>query len=438
MSQNENIMLKLSENRYADVITKSEVIYDTLRLMGVKSAAEVVNPQFAKTGLGDPFAGNIKLSSTGPEILSATTLITGVIEKITPYVKTEMLRTLFPENNYPSQRLLLDQFDEIRGMTHSVAMGDPFPNIKKRGIETKSYIPPSAGEQLQISVQEALFLRDPGNQDISLRGLAMYMAKWSEQLGNRADVKYATDIYQALFEGTYTWQDQAISYGLDPNLQLSFDTLFGQPLGTITNDNIEPNAAANPILYLSVIRNQILKKYRGFKLKMVMNPNTEALFCQNPVFIQRIPFLYSNPAMITKATRDGANSMENLLNLTFGADLDYEVVVDSSSYIADENDPYGRTAGETYYTLPDYKVWFYFDRGRFGGTIGEYAYTLAVQNGGIQNPQPGRFMGIVNEQLSNTIQGMTNPSLYMYLGWNGGVRFQASQDVITLDVGPAA
>jgi hypothetical protein len=176
-----------------------------------------------------------------------------------------------------------------------------------------------------------------------------------------------------------------------------------------------------------------LKKYRGLKQTWIMNPSTSALFSQNDTVINRVNTQYSDAIMQKAGTNP--NSMKSVASYYLGADIDVDFLVDGSAYIADENDPNGYTAGTTNYILPDYQIWIKIETDKFGGPYGEYAYCLAAQNGGLQNARPGKFFQIIDSMASNTIQGITQPTIALMNGWRGGVRIPRYFDVYTFNVG---
>lgn len=378
------------------------------------------------------FENNVKLGVTGDSFLDGTSLITGVIEQVTPVVRNEMIAKEFPEGEYRANKLFMDVWQPISGMTHQVAMDAPISVVQKRGFQTEEWLSPFNAEMIQINQNEALNLRDPGNQNLAIRGLAACMSKWTEQLTHRGTTKRLNDIYQAIFTGSYTWQSEPISYGIPSGNRFTASSLNGI-WGTITGSNIIPNAAANPILDLITIRNLLLILYSNLKITLILNPLTASLFHQNPTVINRVNTQYSDRIM-QKSGDNNPNSMHSIAKYYLGADLDLEFVIDKSAYIADANDPNGFTAGTTNYLLPTGQIWLKIDTAEFGSPYGEYAYALNAQNGGLQNARPGKFFQIIDSMASNTIQGITQPTIALLNGWRGGVRLPRYFDVFTLNV----
>lgn len=375
---------------------------------------------------------NIKLGVTGSDYLDGTSLITGVIEQVTPVVENEMIAKMFPEGEYSANKLFMDVWQPITGMTHAVAMDAPVNVVQKRGFQTEEWLPPFYNEMIQIDQNEALNLRDPGNQNLAIRGLAAAISKWTAQLTHRGGTRRLNDIYNAIFTGSYTWQGEALSYGIPSGNRFTAGALNGV-WGTITGTNYVPNPASNPILDMTVIHNLLLILYRGLPMTWIMNPNTMALFSQNPTVINRVNTQYSDEIM-QKAKRN-PNSMESVATFYLGSDINIGILVDGSAYIADVNDPNGHTAGTTNYILPDYQIWIKIDTDKFGGPYGEYAYCLAAQNGGLQNARPGKFFQIIDSMASSTVIGITQPNITLMNGWRGGVRLPRYFDVITVNVG---
>jgi hypothetical protein len=375
---------------------------------------------------------NVKLGVTGSDYLDGTSLITGVIEQVTPVVENEVIAKMFPEGEYSASKLFMDVWQPITGMTHANAMDAPVQVVKKRGFQTEEWLPPFYIEMAQFNQNEILNLRDPGNQNLAIRGIAAVIAKISDQLTHRGGTRRLNDIYNAIFTGSYIWQGESLSYGIPSGNRFTAGALNGV-WGVISGTNYVPNPASNPILDMTVIVNNLLKKYRGLKQTWIMNPSTSALFSQNDTVINRVNTQYSDAIMQKAGTNP--NSMKSVASYYLGADIDVDFLVDGSAYIADENDPNGYTAGTTNYILPDYQIWIKIETDKFGGPYGEYAYCLAAQNGGLQNARPGKFFQIIDSMASNTIQGITQPTIALMNGWRGGVRIPRYFDVYTFNVG---
>lgn len=433
---------------------KAEALTSAMTRLGVKSALDIVNPNFTKSSevfsrgqhleciklLSAAHAAkygkdqNVKFGYTSDSLLNGTFLITGLMEEVTPKLQNQTLRALFPEAEHAAQTLALDTFGAIKGMTHQTGMDEPVPVIKKRGITTAKFSPASAQENYEISQEEGLFLRNPGDSNLSVRGLATYMAYWNTQLTHRGLVRNMDDIYTAIFDGELVYKTKTLSYGIPAGNRIFTDngTLSGF-WGTITDDNIVPNPTANPILDLSIILNNILKRYRGLKMKLMMNPLTHQLFAQNATVISRTSFIYANNAIINPVNTGGV-TMETGLKYFLGGDLNVEVIIDNSVYIPDENDPHGYTDGIDKYVLPDYKIWVYIDTDGFGRPLGEYSYTLAAQNGGLMAPKTGKYFYMVDTSASQTIDGISQPRIFVGHGWNGWPRIMRPKDIWTIDV----
>jgi hypothetical protein len=442
---NKKILTPNVELKRSSESEKAAYIEETLKEAGVRSAADIQVTKDASTQkLGfklSPEAhvrfqrglkqSNIALSTGGDPLLSGTALITGVMEEVTPLLQNDLMREMFPEAEYAAQTLLLDMFENIVGMSFDNPMDSPVPIIKKRGLRTESFTPKSVHEAIEVSQQEMLFLRDPGNPNISLRGIATYLAMWSQQLGHRQEVRKIDDIYTALFNGELNWLNQAVSYSIPSGNRINASALSGV-WGSFTGTGISPNASANPILDLSIILNSILIQYRGLKIKLVMNPKTHQLLVQNPNVINRTAYVYANNSLVSKADKGGV-TIATALEYFLGGDLNVDVLIDNSVYIPDADDPHGRTPGQSTYLLPDGQIWIYIDTDGFGAPLGEYAYTLAAQNGGMNNPKSGKFMYFIDTTLSQTFEGIAQPRIYIGGGWNGAPRIMRNKDIWTFN-----
>lgn len=440
----------LNPLRNASESDKAEGLAVALERCGIKTMGDIVN--FGGQGLFKPSQRavqgykaelqkvaaqkGIQLATTGEPLFSGTSMIIGVMEQVTPMIQTKYIEQLFPEASYAAQQLELDIFDAVKGMLPDTPFDAPVPTIAKRGLTSIAFRPASTQAKMDINQSEYLFLRDPGNSNLSVRGITQYMAKWTEQLAWMGNIKRINQIYRAICYGSFGWENENISYGIPSgNRIVTAGGGLSGSWGTITDINYTVNPVANPISDLSAIFNNQLKKYRGFKMKIYMNAATNQLICQNPTVINRSPFIYANNGMVNPGLTGGVTA-DTVLKYFFGGDLDIEVIVDNSVYTAGPNDPNGYTEDTEHYLFPDYYIWIYIDTDGFGKPLGEYCYTLAAQNGGLQNPKTGKYMWLVDSTLSNTVDGISQPRISIGHGWNGSPWILRKNDIFTINVGP--
>ena len=420
-----------------DDAARGDAIYEAFAKMGVKSD-NIFTADRKEAGQPINFANKhtVKLGRSGDSLLTTTALITGVMEAVTPFMQPE-IHELFPEMSYGAWNLLIDKIDPITGIMQDAPLGSPVKVVTKRGFNTYSVQLPQLGNVAIFTQEDILSLRSPGSNDLALRGLSQMISYVSRQLEHMGNVRRMNDIYQALINNQVKWQGQTYSMGIPAGNFLTSSTLGGV-WGTISTTGVTCSASANPITQLANILNFTLTKQRGLKVSMFMNHKTNQLATQNANVISRVSNIYANPNIQgtlfspTKAT--GGATVDTWLKYYLGGDLNVNVVIDSSQYIAAANDPNGYTAGTINTILPDGKIYFFIDTGKFGGPIGEYAYTLSVQNGGAMAPKPGKYFYMQDTAMTQTAEGIQQPQLVLGHGFNGGIRLLYPEECYTLDV----
>jgi hypothetical protein len=376
---------------------------------------------------------NVNLSTAGEGFLATTSILTGIIEQVTPEIRSDVQKRFFPEAFYPAYSILLDSFDRMRGMTHRLAQDTSPPNVQPLAVTTGQVVPASYGEHIAFEQTDMSQLRRPGDQNYSLLGLPVHIAKNSEYLVRRKETVRISDVYGAIFSNQYVWGRGAIDYGIPTGNQIVASTFFssaGGGWGTINPDGIIPSSA-NIIIQLSNMRNIVLKKYVGMKVSAIMNPNTHSLIAQNDNYISRNQYMFANNALNQTELMSG----QTLVDYFMGADLNMEILVDTSVYTADANDPNGYDYDTDNYLLPDYQILFYVHiPERMGSAIAEYAYGLTVQNGGYTSPKAGPAFMLIDSMQSNTLMGFFQPTINLAYKYDAIPRILRPLDVWTLDV----
>ena len=408
-----------------DDAARGEAIYEAFIKLGVKADDFFVNDRInAPQPIALGKTHKVKLGRTGDALLTTTALITGVMEAVTPFIQKEIFQ-LFPEMSYGAWRLLIDKIDQIQGMLGDAPLGAPVPLIKKRGFETYSVELPQIGNVAVFSQEDVLSLRSPGSNDLALRGLAQMLSYISRQLEHMGNVRRMNDIYQAIFNNEVIWQGQTYTLGIPSGNYITAST-SGGVWGSIGSSSVTPSNTANPITQLANFLNFTLSEVRGLKISLFMNHKTNQLATQNANVIARVSSSYANPnihgTLFTPTKATGGATVDTWFKYFLGGDLNVNVVIDASQYIAGPNDPNGYIEGTLNPLIPNGQIYAFVDTEKFGGLIGEYAYTLAVQNGGNMNPRPGKYFYMQDTSLSQTAEGIQQPQLVLGHGWNGGVR----------------
>jgi hypothetical protein len=386
-----------------------------------KAAEPTRKAQFYQTG-------------TGIEINSTTVAVTDLLREIGTVMEIKSFYSHYVKDTLSEAvQVIVETIAPIQGAQQDRKIGQPFNEVIKVGNQSASFTPAYSGEKIVVDEQDILALREIGVNNFSIRGIAQYLAIWTEQLAIRAYTKKQILLQEAIFQGQFTWYGQTFSFGVPSGNTLV--PITGQPWATLQSGVLQMNPAALPLTDVRyfISNNASIRRLKPFLKGLVMNRNTHSWFYTNPEVQQLIQYGYmANPAIIAKEPR-GA-TMEGMIEYFLGGDMKVAIYVDDSTYQADASDPLGNAANSINYFIPDGQVLFVFDLMSYGGDTVDFVYTPAVQNGGsFLDARPGLFMVMEDLTQPGTFGGYENPSIKLLCGFNGMPRVKRPNDLFILN-----
>lgn len=382
------------------------------------------------------FPKSFKFSETGGlTIGNFTTLIDGVQREIGGSEdETFPLTEFFPNKYVSASTVAVDMVNPITGLMNQRNPTAPLVQVTKLGNRTITATPAYYGEEIIINEQDLLFLRDLGNPNVGVYDIGYRIGMWTYQLQIRAQNVRKVTLANAIIDGQFTWQQQTASYGIPSDnrfVPIGADWATGTPLVT--------NPAAYPLgdIQYTILSDPFFRKYQNFPIKVIMNYKTHLWFFQNLNNNNTIQYIYANSAIMDKMS-SGYTMGTAFSYYMGGCGTNFEVVVDGQTYLADAYDPNGNSEGDVVYIIPDGYIYFMVDTKAYGGPLGSYLFTHAVQNGGYMNPQPGPYLLIEDNTAPGTRGGPSKPFLAIISGFNGIPNLTRSQDILTMDVIPGS
>jgi hypothetical protein len=426
-----------------------EFYLSAMNQMGFKCAKDVFSESFLnpRANLGSARSGifNTKASEpvrkaqftqtgSGIQINSTTVIVTDLLREIGTVTEVESFYSQWVKDTLSEAvQVIVETINPIIGAQQDRKIGQPFNEVVKVGNQSASFTPAYSGEKIVVDEQDILALREIGVNNFSIRGIAQYLAIWTEQLAIRAYTKKQILLQEAIFQGQFTWYNQTFSFGVPSGN--TFVPITGQPWATVQGGVLQMNPAALPLTDIRyfISNNASIRRLKPFIKGLVMNRNTHSWFYTNPEVQQLIQYGYmANPDIIAKEPR-GA-TMEGMIEYFLGGDIKVAIYVDDSTYEADSADPLGNAANSINYFIPDGQVLFVFDLMSYGGDTVDFVYTPAVQNGGsFLDARPGLFMVMEDLTQPGTYGGYENPSIKLLCGFNGMPRVKRPNDLFVLN-----
>jgi hypothetical protein len=440
-----NVKNESERNSYEEHLTFFMSKY--LKNMG----AEAVAPKDSKSMLPDikfgkldsashsalsnnALGANVSMATYDNQILTQNNMIIGMYDQITP-VNASPIMQEFPEAMYPAVGLFIASWEQITGMTAQHITGQPFYNVPKRKVNYQFFKTAPHAEKVVWQQEEVIGLKNPSSNTFMDRGLPLYMAKNTAMLEHRRQTRDVFNIYRAIFDDVSYYNGNALSYNISPLNRLTGTQLGGEPWVTFNAVNGAINSFGNvniPQAFRNLVH-AFLRKYTGYTLKMYMSSPTLSALIGNPSIT---PITNFGPAMRVAGnpSESGQAQFATILKQFLGTSANIEIVIDDSQYVADDKDPMGRIAGETYWLLDLGKIVVLPQVQSTGAGMGEYAYTPIVQNGGMLNPQAGAAFFMIDTFASNTTEGMENPSLANALRYSAIPMIFRTRDLFTIDI----
>lgn len=401
----------------------------------IKFSKAVLSNAISSPSSRNPLGDNVALATYDSPFLAYNNMIIGMYDQITPTNASPIMNE-FPESLYPAIGLYIASWEQIAGMTMSRQIGQPFYEVEKRKVNYQFFKTAPYGEKNVWHQEEAIGLRNPESNNFMDRDLPLFMAKNQSKIEHRRQTRVLFDIYRAIYDGVYYFNGNALSYDIDPVNRITGSQLAGAPWASYNpaTDVITSFGNINVTQALRNFAHAILRKYTGYDLNFYLSSLTlSAILGSDSI----TPITTFGPGFQVGSGREGtqgSKQLETILRQFLGTNVNINIIIDDSQYIADETDPLGRTPGQDYYLNDTGKIFVAPQVQATGAGMGQYAYTPIVQKGGMYNPQPGYAFFIIDTFASNTTEGMENPSLAQALSFSAIPLIFRNHDLFTLDI----
>jgi hypothetical protein len=386
-----------------------------------KNNYDVVDAQFATGG-------------AGINVGDQTGMFDSMIMQIASTLTEEFsLSEYFPDEMLPAvDKIWVDVVDGIIGVAQDYTYGNEVNEVAKLGNQVYEFVAPAVRDKILFNETDILLRRELGNPNISSRGILQRVSLNSLNLYGRMLNKKKLMISQMVFNGSITYTPTmgasiTVNSGALAN-QTATPTVAPWLTLNSTTQTYMMNTNANPIadiLYWFSTYPQFIR-LQPYIRKMIMNPITANAFISNPNTQAYISRVVTNQAIFDRnAKMDIGLAVKYFLPI-----FDIEVVVDSTSYMTAQ--VYNN--GVANYFIPTGSIFFGVDTTAYGAPLGDFAFIGAIQNGGINDPQPGMFIVMEDFTAPGTNGGMEQPYLKLVSGFNGGVRVRRPYDILTAKV----
>jgi hypothetical protein len=323
-----------------------------------------------------------------------------------------------PAVDVPSATVFVDVLEARGGLIAERTLGTDPKAGQRRQFRTQQYAPGAYAEFIRFNEAEILRLRELGLNDQSKRGIRMHLNENALVLNNKIEARMELLRWQAIFNGTYVYDNKVVNFGKPSNHNVAPTVPWG--LNDGAGNFTVTNPAATP---LQDLRYWLMGGYVPFrkykKTKLIMNPNTERVFLDNP-------------------------NVQSLIQTRFGSDLEkahnintviqflipgappveiYEGWYQSETINATTGQI---TVSDAIYFIPDGSI-FFECKLPDNNKIGDVVMTLSLANGSVDAPAPGKFI-LVDEHIDDH---KMNPYIDVFGGFNGGPRLKRGFDVLT-------
>lgn len=279
-----------------------------------------------------------------------------------------------------AERIQVDVINAIQGITPPHALNADAKVATLSGQGTLSYATGYWRETYRINEEELLYARQEGT--FNERAGRLRVVRRANELNVRLDTRIEQLRWSALINGQIAVKDNGVDYTVNMNIPASNKMTFDW----ISNaeEDIVADIAALTELYFGT----------GAKIDTIwMNYDIAKAFASNAqlkTLLQQSVF----------ATNLSASNVGNALHLLF-PQINFEVYTEG----------YGDGNGNF---VPFIPLGTFAVTGK-GSEIGmDFCTTLALQNGGVDNPQPGKFSAVIDKS-----ENATNPHVDVTVGING-------------------
>ena len=384
----------------------------------------------------------VKLSSSTNGTVNVQTIFTnafmGLQKQITPALNVKLgIAEYFPEMMQYSQQIMWSMINPYTGQIPEYTPGSNPVARKLVGNKQIAYQAPFYREEKCFTETDLLFWRNLSEGDLAVRGAMQQISINMEDAMTRMVNRQYNLIVQGIYNNYFEYQGEQILFGIPSGNRLTpVNGAWANRANT--SSPWVYNNGANPMYDLIqwINNNPLFVKYRPFLKTIHMNPRTWGAFVQNPNVRSFIQYSMANPTILnsdSKSYSGGAYIKAFIPGLE-----NVSIIVEESSWIDDSdvtldaNRYYQNSTAQWF--IPDGYIFFGIDTMAFGGPLGQFQMVSALQNGGLDNPQPGRFLMMDDNIAPGTRGGPANPFLGMVYGFNGGLAVVRPNDVLSAQV----
>jgi hypothetical protein len=233
-----------------------EYYLGAMQQMGFKTASDIFSGAFLNKQHGAPMfttkaaeptrKAQFYQTGTGIQINSTTVAVTDLLREIGTVMEIKSFYSHYVKDELSEAvQVVVETIAPIQGAQQDRKIGQPFNEVIKVGNQSASFTPAYSGEKIVVDEQDILALREIGVNNFSIRGIAQYLAIWTEQLAIRAYTKKQILLQEAIFQGQFTWYNQTFSFGVPSGNTLV--PITGQPWATLQAGVLQMNPAALPL-----------------------------------------------------------------------------------------------------------------------------------------------------------------------------------------------
>ena len=324
-----------------------------------------------------------------------------------------------PAIEIPSTTVFVDVLEARGGIVNEHTLGTDPQATPRRQFRTQQYAPGAYKEFIRFNEVDILRLRELGLNDQSKRGIRQHLNENALVLNNRIEARMELLRWQAIFNGTYVYDGKTVNFGVPAGNQVSPVV----PWATVIGGILTANPLSNPIQDLRYWIMGGYANYRKYKItKIIMNPNTERVFLDNPAVQSLIQSRFASETY-------KMHNINEVVGFLIPGMPPIEVYKGWYQPEAINNTTGQITVGNATYFIPDGAVFFECKLPDMN-KIGDIVMTLSLSNGSVDSPAPGKFI-LVDEHVSDR---PGNPYIDIFGGFYGGPRLKRSVDTLTATV----
>lgn len=348
-----------------------------------------------------------------------TDVVQRLVNEIVNDPATYLGAKYIPSIALPVAKVRTEIIEATGGLTNEHLPGTDPQYTQRFGTRVEEFTPSYYKEKLLYNEQDIMYLRELGQNDLSQRGIRMYLNRGIDQLNRRIEARVEFLRWQAIFTGGFTFMGKTVSFAIPAG-----NRVF--PVGAVWSTNgLTQNNSADPIVDIRYWLNGGTARFRKYVIsKMVMNDRTASWILDNQNTRAYLTSYGANPAL------DGYEINKVLSFLIPGCP---PVEVYKGWYQEQTVDATGKIlVGDAIRFIPNGKIFFEANLPD-GNKVGEFVQTLNLSNGNLDAPAMGKFLVIDENLAAGTKGGPSNPYIDVVGGVYGGVNLYRSFDCLTAD-----